>query len=326
MEVAGVRQPKRTRVVIVGTGFVGSTYAFALMGSRIADEIVLIDANPQKAEGEAMDLNHAMAFSPPMRIWAGDYSDCRDADVVVVTAGTAQRPGETRLDLLMRNAAIFRDICSRMMASGFSGIIVVATNPVDIMSYVSWKCSGLPSSRVIGSGTILDTARFRFLLGEYFEVDPRNVHANIIGEHGDTELPVWSHADISGQPVMELAERDDRYSREDLEQVFLDVRDAAYRIIERKGATYYAIGMGLLRLTEAIVRNENAILTVSSLLKGEYGVEDVYIGVPCVVNHEGIREVLELDLDEDEATRFKHSAEVLREAVGQVFPQAVGTR
>jgi L-lactate dehydrogenase len=318
--VAEVKQLKRTRIVVVGTGFVGSTYAFALMGSRIADEIVLIDANARKAEGEAMDLNHAMAFSPPMRIWAGDYGDCHDADIVVMTAGTAQRPGETRMDLLARNAGIFREICGQIMASGFSGIIVVATNPVDVLSYVTWKCSGLPAARIIGSGTILDTARFRFLLGEYFDVDARNVHANIIGEHGDTELPVWSHADISGQAVMDLARSDSRYSVEDLDQVFVNVRDAAYNIIERKGATYYAIGMGLLRLTQAIVRNENAILTVSTLLTGQYGTEDVFIGVPAVVNREGVREVLELELDADESARFSHSAEVLKEAVGEVFP------
>lgn len=321
-----MKQLKRTRVVVVGTGFVGSTYAYALMGARLVDEIVLVDVNPQKAEGEAMDLNHAMAFSPPMRIWAGTYEDCRDADVVVLTAGTAQRPGESRMDLLQRNAAIFRDICKQIMSAGFSGLLVVATNPVDVLSYVTWKCSGLPAQRVIGSGTILDTARFRFLLGEYFEVDPRNVHANIIGEHGDTELPVWSHADISGVPVRELAERDSRYSLADLDEVFVNVRDAAYKIIERKGATYYAIGMGLLRLTQAIVRNENAILTVSTLLTGEYGVNDVYIGVPAVVNREGVREIVELDLDADERERFAHSAQVLKEATLQAFPEPARSR
>ncbi len=321
-----MKQLKKTRIVVVGAGFVGSTYAYALLGARLADDIVLIAANPQKAEGEAMDLNHAMAFSPPMRIWAGGYEDCRDADVVVVTAGTAQRPDETRLDLLARNASILRDICGRIMGSGFGGILVVASNPVDVMTYVSWKCSGLPAQRVIGSGTILDTARFRFLLGEYFDVDARNVHANIIGEHGDTELPVWSHADISGVLVTELAERDPRYSPADLERVFEEVRDAAYHIIERKGATYYAIGTGLLRLTQAIIRNENAILTISALLTGQYGQDDVYIGVPAVVNRDGIREILELDLSNVERRRFAHSAEVLKQAVAEVVPQAAGTR
>lgn len=319
-----MRQIRRNRIVVVGAGFVGSTFAYALMGARLVDEIVLIDVNPQKAEGEAMDLNHAMAFSPPMRVWAGDYGDCRDADVVVLTAGTAQRPGETRLDLLSRNAGILRDICGKVMAGGFGGIMVVASNPVDVMAYVAWKCSGLPPQRVIGSGTLLDTARFRFLLGEYFDVDPRNVHANIIGEHGDTELPVWSHADISGVPVTELASRDPRYSLQDLERVFEEVRDAAYKIIERKGATYYAIGMGLLRLTQAIVRNENAILTVSTLLTGQYGANDVYIGVPAVVNRDGIREVLELDLSEKERRGFAHSAAVLTEAIAQVAPRPAG--
>lgn len=320
-----MKQPKKTRVVVVGTGFVGSTYAFALSGARLATELVLIDRDPRKAEGEAMDLNHAMAFLPPMRIWAGDYDDCREADIVVITAGAAQKPGETRLDLLARNAAIFRDICSRIVAAGFQGVLVVATNPVDVLSYVSWKCSGLPASRVIGSGTLLDTARFRFLLGEYFGVDPRNVHANVIGEHGDTELPVWSHADIAGQPVELMAERDPRYSREGLEGVFLDVRDAAYRIIERKGATYYAIGMGLVRLTQAILRNENAILTVSTLLAGEYGADDIYIGVPAVVNRDGIREIMELDLTAEESAAFRRSVDVLKEATASVFVETADT-
>ncbi len=317
---------RKTRVVVIGTGFVGSTYAYTLLGARLVDEIVLIDANRERAEGEAMDLNHAMAFSPPMRIWAGDYDDCRDSDVVLLTAGAAQRPGETRLDLLTRNAAILRGICTKVMESGFAGIFVVASNPVDVMAYVVWKCSELPPQRIIGSGTLLDTARFRFLLGEYFDVDARNVHANIIGEHGDTELAVWSHADISGVPVTDLAERDPRYSRADLEHVFADVRDAAYRIIERKGATYYGIGMGLLRLTQAVVRNENAILTVSAYLDGQYGQRDVFIGVPAVVNRDGIREVLELELSPDERRDFAHSAEVLREAVGQVIPETAGAR
>jgi L-lactate dehydrogenase len=321
-----MKQLRKTRIVVVGAGFVGSTYAYALLGARLVDEIVLIDANAQKAEGEAMDLNHAMAFSPPMRIWAGTYDDCKDADVVVVTAGSNQKPDETRLDLLARNASILRDICGSVMRSGFGGIMVIASNPVDVMTYVSWKCSGLPAERVIGSGTILDTARFRFLLGEYFDVDARNVHANIIGEHGDTELPVWSHADISGVLVTELAERDPRYSRDDLEHIFEEVRDAAYKIIQRKGATYYAIGAGLLRLTQGIVRNENAILTVSALLNGQYGQDDVYIGVPAVVNRDGIREVLELDLSADERAKFAHSAEVLKQAVAQVVPQPAVAR
>ncbi len=319
-----MQQPKRTRVAVVGTGFVGATYAFALTGARLVSELVLIDADPRKAEGEAMDLSHATAFQPPMHVRAGDYDDCREADVVVIAAGGAQRPGETRLDLLARNTAIFRDICSRIMASGFDGVLIVATNPVDVLSYVTWKCSGLPAAHVIGSGTLLDTQRFRYLLGEYFSVDPRNVHANIIGEHGDTELPVWSHADIAGQSVELLAQRDSRYSRDDLDNVFVEVRDAAYRIIERKGATYYAIAMGLLRLTQAVLRNENAILTVSTLLSGEYGAEDVYIGVPAVVNRDGIREIVTLDLSAEETERFRHSVEVLKEATASVFDAAAG--
>ncbi|MGJ3204951.1 L-lactate dehydrogenase [Geobacillus thermoleovorans] len=309
-----------TRVVVIGTGFVGASYAFALMNQGIADEIVLIDANESKAIGDAMDLNHGKVFAPkPAVVRHGDYSDCHDADLVVICAGANQKPGETRLDLVDKNIAIFRSIVESVMASGFQGLFLVATNPVDILTYATWKFSGLPHERVIGSGTILDTARFRFLLGEYFSVAPQNVHAYIIGEHGDTELPVWSQADIGGVPIRKLVEAKGEQAKEELERIFTDVRDAAYQIIEKKGATYYGIAMGLARVTRAILHNENAILTVSAYLDGPYGERDVYIGVPAVINRNGIREVIEIELNDDEKNRFRHSAATLKSVLARFF-------
>ncbi|WP_141431588.1 L-lactate dehydrogenase [Bacillus sp. 03113] len=307
------------RVALVGTGFVGSSYAFALLNQGVTEELVLIDINKEKSEGDAMDLNHGMAFAPsPTKIWYGDYSDCATADLVVLTAGLAQKPGETRLDLVEKNTKIFKSIVDQIMATGFNGIFLVATNPVDILTYAVWKFSGLPKERVIGSGTILDTARFRFLLGEKFDVDTRNVHAYIIGEHGDTELPVWSCSDIACSPIGEWMKKNNT-TQEDLDELFVNVRDAAYHIIERKGATYYGIAMGLVRITKAILQNENAVLTVSAYLDGQYGQSDVYVGVPAVVNRSGLREVVELDLSAEEQQKFNHSVEVLKKTMAPVL-------
>ena len=267
---------------------------------------------------EGRVLNHGLPFGAPMKIWAGDYQDCKTADIVVIAAGANQAPGETRLDLIDKNTAIFKTIVSSVMESGFDGIFIVATNPVDVLTYATWKFSGLPKERVIGSGTILDTARFRYLLSDYFNVDSRNVHGYILGEHGDTELPVWSHATIGSRPIMSLI-KDRPEAKEDLEELFVNVRDAAYHIINRKGATYYGIAMGLVRLTRAIIRNENSILTVSTLLQGEYGLDDLYIGVPAIVNNNGIREIIELDLDQTELDQLHHSAKTLKEAMKPVF-------
>jgi L-lactate dehydrogenase len=315
-----VEHNKSTRVVVIGTGFVGSSFAFALLNQGITDEMVLLDVNKKKAEGDAMDLNHGLPFGSPMKIWAGDYSDCKDADVIVITAGANQAPGETRLDLIEKNAKIFKTIVAEVMKHGFAGIFLIATNPVDILSYATWKYSGLPMERVIGSGTILDTARFRFLLGQYFNVDSRNVHAYIMGEHGDTELPVWSHATVGGRPILSyFEERKEGRTREDLDELFINVREAAYHIIERKGATHYAIAMGLVRLTRAILRNENSVLTVSTLLQGQYGLDDIFIGVPAIVNRSGIREVFELNLSAEEREKLHHSAKVLRNAMEPIF-------
>ncbi|PLR85950.1 L-lactate dehydrogenase [Bacillus canaveralius] len=308
------------RVALIGTGSVGSSYAFALLNQGVTEELVLIDLNKEKSEGDAMDLNHGMAFAPsPTKIWYGDYSDCRNADLVVLCAGANQKPGETRLDLVEKNTRIFQSIVEQVMKNGFDGIFLVATNPVDILTYAVWKFSGLPKERVIGSGTLLDTARFRFLLGEYFHVDTRNVHAYIIGEHGDTELPVWSHADIAGRSVSDWIESHAEIRSDDLEDLFINVRDAAYHIIQRKGATYYGIAMSLVRLTKAILQNENSVLTVSAYLHGEYGHKDIYIGVPAVVNRTGIREIVELDLTEEENEKFTHSVDVLKKAMDPVY-------
>ncbi|MEW9107741.1 L-lactate dehydrogenase [Cytobacillus gottheilii] len=308
------------RVALIGTGFVGSSYAFAMLNQGVTEELVLIDLNKEKSEGDAMDLNHGLPFAPsPTSIWYGDYSDCRDADIVVICAGANQKPGETRLDLVEKNTKIFKSIVDQVMNNGFDGIFLVATNPVDILTYAVWKYSGLPKERVIGSGTILDTARFRYLLGDYFQVDSRNVHGYIIGEHGDTELPVWSHADIAGKTIADWVKKKEQYKQEDLDQLFLNVRDAAYHIIERKGATYYGIAMGLVRLTKAILQNENSVLTVSAYLDGKYGQSDVYIGVPAIVNRKGIRDVIELHLNQDEQEKFTHSAEVLKKTMKPFF-------
>lgn len=308
------------RVAVIGAGLVGSSYAFALLNQGITEELVLIDLNKDKAEGDAMDLNHGLPFAPSRtKIWYGDFTECAKSDVVVITAGANQKPGETRIELVKKNTGIFKGIVEQIMATGFDGIFIIATNPVDILTYVVWKFSGLPKERIIGSGTILDTARFRSLLGDYFDVDPRNVHGYIIGEHGDTELPVWSHADIAGISISEWTKNKNDFYQADLDQLFLNVRDAAYHIIERKGATYYGIAMGLVRLTKAILGNENSVLTVSAYLDGEYGERDIYIGVPAVVNRSGVREIVELDLNKEEKERFAHSINVLKDTLASVL-------
>lgn len=308
------------RVVLVGTGAVGCSYAYSMINQGVVEEFVLVDVNEAKAEGEAMDLSHAVPFAPsPTKVWKGSYADCKDADLVVISAGLPQKPGETRLDLVEKNTKIYKQIVRGIMDSGFDGIFLVATNPVDILTYVTWKESGLPKERVIGSGTTLDSARFRYMLGEYLEVDPRNVHAYIIGEHGDTELPVWSHATIGVQKIETILANNEKYNQSDLYEIFTNVRDAAYHIIQRKGSTYYGIGMSLLRVTKAILNNENSVLTVSAYLEGQYGQQDVYIGVPAVINREGVREVVELDLNEEEKLKFDHSIKVLKETMASVL-------
>jgi L-lactate dehydrogenase len=303
------------KVVLVGTGAVGMAYAYAVVNQGLIDELVLIDLDERKSRADVLDLNHGEAWAPsPVSVSFGDYDECRDAALVVICAGAAQRPGQTRLDLLGINLKIFADIVGRIMASGFDGIILVATNPVDVLSYATWRRSGLPSAQVLGSGTTLDTARLRFNLGRYFEVATSNVHALIIGEHGDSELPVWSAANIAGRSLhRRLAERPEL--RADLDDIFVATRDAAYDIIDAKGSTSYGIGMALARVTRAVFRNEKVSLPVSTLLSGEYGQSDLFIGVPTSVGRRGARHVIELDLDAAEDAAFAASAAGLRAAM-----------
>lgn len=307
----------RRKVVIVGTGMVGMSYAYSMLNQGACDELVLIDINRKKAEGEAMDLNHGLAFSTShMKIYAGEYRDCSDADIVVICAGVAQKQGETRLDLLKRNAAVFKSIVQPVTESGFNGIFLVATNPVDIMTRITYSLSGFNPRRVIGSGTALDTARLRYLLGESLRVDPRNVHAYVMGEHGDSEFVPWSQAMIATKPILSLCgsgSEEDMACREELDRIEEEVRGAAYRIIEAKQATYYGIGMALTRITKAILGDENSVLTVSVMLRGEYGQSEVYTGVPCIINKNGIQRILTLSLTEEEMGQFQKSCDTLRD-------------
>lgn len=302
-----------SRVAVVGAGKVGSTFAYALLLSGLAGEIVLIDVDRKAAEGEAMDLNHAVPLSHPTRIWAGDYPDCAAADVVLVAAGTAQRPGETRLDLAKRNGAIFQDIVPRITSHTQKCVLLIATNPVDVLSYVAWKVSGYRWRRVIGSGTVLDTARFRYLLSEQLGVDSRNVHAHVIGEHGDSEVPVWSLANVVGMPLDDFCRRQGCELEDDVRaRISHQVRDAAYEIIRRKGATYYAVAVGLLRIVESILRDQHTVMSVSSLVPGYYDIENVYLSLPAVIGREGVERVVHLPLNGEEAEALRKSAAVLR--------------
>ena len=305
-----------TRVAVVGTGAVGSTFAFSLLLGGHAAEIVLVDANARKAEGEAMDLAHAVPFARTTRIWAGTIEDCRGAAITVVSAGAAQKPGETRLELVRKNAAIFREIIPAIAKANPGGIIIVATNPVDVLAYLAYRISGLPAARVIGSGTILDTARFRALLAEHYGVDPRSVHAFVAGEHGDTEVPLWSLANIAGMPLADFATANGLgHDPASLRGIFEATRDAAYQIIERKGATYYAVAAGLMRMVEAILRDQSTVLSVSSLISDYYGIDDVYLSVPAVVGRGGVERTLRLALSAEEASGLRRSADTLKATI-----------
>jgi len=305
-----------TKVAVVGVGNVGATFAYALLLSGLAAEIVLIDANHAKAEGEAMDLNHAVPFSHPTRVWAGEMADCAGASVTVLAAGAGQKPGETRLDLVHKNANIWREIVPQIARHNPDGILLVATNPVDVLTYVALKLSGFAASRVIGSGTILDTARFRYLLSQHFGVDARSVHAFIIGEHGDSEVPVWSSANIAGMRLPEFCRAHEiNYDAEEMNRIFLQTRDAAYHIIKRKGATYYAVAAGLMRITQAILRNQSTVLSVSSLIQDFHDLRDVCFSLPTVVDRGGVEKVLRLELDVTEVSQLQHSAGILCQTI-----------
>jgi len=307
------------KIAVVGVGAVGSTVAYATMIRGLATELVLIDARREKAEGEAMDLSHGLSFVPPAEVWAGDYGDCQGAEIVVLSAGVASLPGESRLDLLEKNSAIFKEVVLQVARHNREGILLVITNPVDVLTYLTVKLSGQPSKRVIGSGTALDSARFRYLLSEHCGVDPRNVHAYIIGEHGDSEVAVWSLANISGVRLEEYCLICDRgCTRAEREEIFQRVRQAGPEIIERKGATYYAIGLAATTIMESILRDQRSVLPVSSLLEGQYGLREVCLSLPSIVDREGVKRVLELPLNENEIKGLERSARILKEAAASL--------
>ncbi|MCI9403168.1 MAG: L-lactate dehydrogenase [Oscillospiraceae bacterium] len=300
------------KTAVIGCGFVGASSAFAMMKTGIFSELVLLDANHKKAEGEAMDLAHGLPFSRPMEIYAGDYPDLAGCALIVITAGANQKPGETRLELVQRNVAIFRSIIPQIVKYNREAVLLVVSNPVDILTWVAQKLSGLPPRQVLGSGTVLDTARLKYLLSRHLEVDARSVHAVIIGEHGDSELAVWSGANISGVDLSHFcALCGETEHRETMERIYRDVRDSAYEIIERKGATYYGIAAAVARIAQCIVRNEHSVLPVSTNLQGLYGVEDLCMSVPAVVGRDGVEKVLEIELSPEEREDFRQSAETL---------------
>ena len=305
---------KKGKVVLVGTGMVGMSMAYSMLNQGGVNELILIDIDKDKTKGEEMDLSHGLPYAPQkMVIKAADYDECKDAQVVVITAGIAQKLGQTRLELAEVNAKIMKQITESIMASGFNGIIIVASNPVDLMTYVVSEVSGLPKNKVIGSGTVLDTARLRYIMADYLKISSKNIHAYIMGEHGDSSFVPWKHAYVGCKRIADVM-KDNNHPMEDLEKIHKDVVDAAYEIIEKKRATYYGIGMALNRLVKAVLNNENSILTVSTYLKdGQYGQDDIYIGVPAIINSTGVRELLDLDLAEEEQAKLDESCRVLKE-------------
>jgi len=301
------------KIVIVGAGFVGSTFAYSMLIRGLASKIAIIDINKERAEGEVMDLNHGLPFAYPTKIWAGDYPDCKDADIIVIAVDKGQKIEQSRLELAEGNYEILKQTVPNITRYNKECILIVVTNPLDVMTYAALRLSGFSKNRVIGSGTVLDTARLRYLLGEYLQVDPRNVHAYIIGEHGDSEVPVWSLANVAGIrlrdycPICHVP-----YDLEDFNRLFLKVRNAGYEIIKRKGRTFYAVALGMTRIVESILRNENAVLTVSCFLENYHGVSDICLSVPVVLNRNGVKEIIELPLDEKERTDFQKSATIIK--------------
>jgi L-lactate dehydrogenase len=305
-----------SKIVIIGAGFVGSTTAYALMLGGTAQEIVLIDKKKEKAHGEAMDLSHGASFIKPVHIYAGEYEDCKNADIIIITAGAPQEPGQRRMDLVQVNTGVIKEILSNILEHNADAIFIVVTNPVDIMSYVVWKISSLPHSRIIGSGTVLDTSRFRHLLSARCNIDPRNIHAYVIGEHGDSEVPLWSTANVAGIPLTAFCETCANVcSSQKREELMEKVRDSAYEIISEKGATYYAIALALRRICESILRDEHSVLTVSSLIDGNYGVKDIYLSVPCVLGKNGVENIIPFELNDEEKRGFIRSAEVVKSSI-----------
>ncbi|MEX3563639.1 L-lactate dehydrogenase [Corynebacterium phoceense] len=307
------------KVVLIGAGDVGIAYAYALVNQGTVDHLAIIDIDEKKLEGNVMDLNHGVVWAPSRtRVTVGTYEDCKDASMVVICAGAAQKPGETRLQLVDKNVNIMNSIVGDVMKNGFDGIFLVASNPVDLLTYAVWKASGLPHERVIGSGTVLDSARYRYMLSEMEDVAPTSVHAYIIGEHGDSELPVVSSANIAGVHMSRRSESDPDYNQR-IEKIFEQTRDAAYHIIDAKGSTSYGIGMALARITRAVIQNQGVALPVSTYLQGEYGAEDVYMGTPAIVDRSGVNRAIELQLDEHEQERFNKSFNTLNDIKKEIF-------
>lgn len=303
------------KVVLVGAGFVGMSMAYSILNQGGVDELVLIDVVKDKAIGEEMDLSHCLPYAPQrMKIKAGDYSECKDANIVVITAGLAQKPGQSRLELAVANAKIVKEITENIKASGFSGIYIVASNPVDLMTYVVAQVSGAQKSKVLGSGTVLDTARLRYLIADYLQISSKNVHAYILGEHGDSSLVPWEHCYVGCKKMIDIM-KDNNHPMEDLKKIHDGVWKAAYEIIEKKKATYYGIGMALTRLVKAVLNDENSILTISSYLDHEYGQNGIYIGVPAIINKNGVKELLELKLNKEDQEKFDHSCEIMKENI-----------
>lgn len=307
------------KVAIVGTGFVGTSIAYAMINQGITNELVLIDVNHEKAEGEALDLLDGMAWGEEnIAVKSGDYAECADANLVVITAGINQKPGQTRLDLVKTNATIMREIVVQIMNAGFDGILVIASNPVDILTYIAWQTSGLPNNRVIGTGTTLDTTRLRKEIALKLQVDPRSVHGYVMGEHGDSEVAVWSHTTVGGKPILELVESDPRLTKGELTIIAEKVKNAAYEIIDRKKATYYGIGMSTTRIVKAVLNNEQAVLPVSAYLSNQYSQKDIFTGVPSVVDENGVREIIELAITDEEQESFNRSVSELQAVLDTV--------
>lgn len=308
---------KDSKIILVGDGAVGSSFAYASTILGIGRELGIIDINEKKAEGDAMDLSDVLSFTNPKKIFKADYSDCKDAEVVVITAGIPQKQGESRLDLIDKNLKIFKEMIGKIVESGFEGIFLVASNPVDILTYATWKYSGFAANKVIGTGTTLDSSRFKKEISSLIGIDPRSVDAFIMGEHGDSEFAVWSHTNVGGLPLYEWIKNHSETDEEALLNTFDKVKNAAYEIISKKGATFYGIGMALARVVEAIISDSNSVFSTSSYLDGEYGLKDIFIGVPSVIGKDGVKWVIEVPLTDTEDERMKKSAKVLKEIIGK---------
>ena len=306
------------KVVMIGCGFVGAACSFAIMQSGLFSEMVLIDADKSKAEGEALDISHGVPFAKPIKIYTGDYDDIKDASLVIITAGANQKPGETRLDLVKKNISIFKSIIPEIKKREFNGVLLIVANPVDILTTVALKLSGLPENKVIGSGTVLDTARLKYELGNHLNVDSRSVHAFIIGEHGDSEIAAWSSANVSGIPLNKFCEMRGHFNHDEaMKRIAENVKNSAYEIIEKKKATYYGVAMAVKRICETIVRDEKSILPISSMMKGDFGINGISLSMPAIVGKDGVECLVPIQLNEEEISKLQKSAQTLKNTLSQ---------